>query len=71
MQLDNGNSVTIVFCDIRRAFDTVSHKGLIAKLKKYGVSNLMLKWFGSYLDGRFIQMLTTLPFCTPMHLTMT
>ena len=42
----------IVFLDIKKAFDTVSHKVLLKKLKFYGVDGFVIKWFESYLGGR-------------------
>ena len=40
----------VVFCDISKAFDRVWHKGLIAKLKHYGISDGLLGWFKCYLN---------------------
>ena len=51
--LDEGKEVRVVFCDISKAFDRVWHRGLIAKLRHYGISGRLLKWFESYLSQRF------------------
>ena len=51
--LDEGKAVRVVFCDISKAFDRVWHKGLIAKLKHYGISCSLLSWFKNYLICRF------------------
>ena len=40
------------YIDYKKAFDTISHSMLIAKLPKYGFSELVMKWFESYLQGR-------------------
>ena len=41
-----------VFCDFSKAFDKVWHKGLIHKIKSYGVDSNLLNWFSSYLQDR-------------------
>ena len=38
-----------IFCDISKAFDRVWHRGLINKLKKYGISGDLLHWIQKYL----------------------
>ena len=47
-----GEESRIVFFDISKAFDKVWHRGLISKLKKTGLSNLLIKWFKDYLSNR-------------------
>ena len=51
--LYEGKELRAVFCDISKAFDRVWHRGLIAKLKRYGICGPLLNWFISYLTNRF------------------
>ena len=50
--MDNGKFTANIFIDLKKAFDTVDHDILLAKLRKYGVENLELTWFTSYLMNR-------------------
>ena len=50
--MERGNEVRAVFLDISKAFDTVLHKCLIAKLRSIGINGSLLLWFESYLTGR-------------------
>ena len=52
LALENQKINCQVFCDISKAFDRVWHRGLIHKLKKYGIKGNLLAWFENYLYMR-------------------
>ena len=56
-ELDDKKAVGVVFLDLKKAFDSVSHSLLIAKLPTFALSQASINWFGSYLSGRhqFVQ----------------
>ena len=42
----------IIFCDLKKAFDTCNHNILLKKLHKLGIRDMELEWFRSYLTNR-------------------
>lgn len=50
--IDKGNIVLGIFIDLKKAFDTVSHKLLLKKLEVIGLAGSALKMFESYLSNR-------------------
>lgn len=50
--LDNKKYACGIFVDLQKAFDTVNHDILIAKLEYYGIRGIANDWFSSYLKNR-------------------
>ena len=45
-------NVDIIYLDLAKAFDTVSHCKIIAKLKQYGIGGNVLNWINHFLIDR-------------------
>ena len=50
--LDKKIPVDAAYLDFRKAFDSVPHKRLLAKLHGYGIRGNILKWIKSFLSNR-------------------
>ena len=50
--IDKEKDIRIVFSDVSKAFDRVWHTGLLAKLKKIGITSKLLDWIKDYLNER-------------------
>ena len=50
--LDNNQPSTLLFLDIKKAFDSVSHKKVLKKLDFYGIRGVANSLLSSYLNGR-------------------
>ena len=51
--LEAKSEVDVVYMDFRKAFDSVSHNGLLNKLYSIGITGKLWKWFQEYLLQRF------------------
>ncbi len=67
--IGNGLQTDIIYLDFSKAFDSVSHKLLIHKLKMFGFNGPLLNWFSSYLLGRTQRVVLegTSSDCLPVH----
>lgn len=50
--LDNRGNLDIIYLDLKKAFNSVSHNKLLLKLQHIGISGNLLSWFRSFLYGR-------------------
>ena len=50
--IEEGKYTIAVFIDLSKAFDTLEHGVLYAKLERYGIRGTTLNWFKSYLTNR-------------------
>src|SRR5688572_27918770 len=49
---DNNEYSLEIFLDLAKGFDTIDHSILFKKLIIYGIRNVQLNWFRSYLENR-------------------
>ena len=47
--LDSGGSIDAVYLDFRKAFDSVPHQRLHAKIAAYGFNGNVLDWIQAFL----------------------
>jgi hypothetical protein len=49
---DGKSNVDAIYLDFAKAFDKVPHRRLLRKLKRYGISDKLLKWIENWLGNR-------------------
>ncbi|CAB3996295.1 Hypothetical predicted protein [Paramuricea clavata] len=54
-ELDRGKQIDVLYLDMSKAFDRVSHVELIHRLREFGFGGSVLDWFNSYLTNRYQQ----------------
>ena len=50
--LEKKEANCFVFCDFSKVFDKVWHRGLLHKMKAYGITGSLINWLKSYLKAR-------------------
>ena len=53
--VEAGDEVDIIYTNLEKAFDKISHEKLLFKLERYGVHHKVVVWIGNYLSGRSFQ----------------
>ena len=52
VNIDNSKVNAVIFIDLKKAFDTVDHDILLAKMLYYGIKGIEPDWFRSNLNNR-------------------
>jgi len=53
LKIENKQSLDIIHIDFAKAFDSVAHTKLIAKLTSYGINGKLLSWIVHFLTDRY------------------
>ena len=69
LALDNKVEVDVVYLDFRKAFDSVSHRRLIAILEQNGVNGKTLNWIKAFLSRRQQRVVVNGTFSTWQNVT--
>ena len=51
-QVDVASSISIIYTDLRKAFDSVPHDLLLVKLKRIGINGSLYRWIEEFLRDR-------------------
>ena len=50
--IEKGEALDVIYTDFSKAFDSVPHQRLLAKLERSGIKGDILQWIRSFLKGR-------------------
>ncbi len=48
--MDEGHKVDVIYLDFAKAFDSVNHVFLLAKVKPFGPGDAVVRWIEAYLS---------------------
>lgn len=51
-EVDKGHCLDVIYLDFNKAFDKVSHNGLLIQLERHGVSDVIINWIKAWLCKR-------------------
>ena len=57
-KVDQGYIIDMIYLDFAKAFDTISHRILLDKLRCLRFENILLNWIQAFLTGRTMQVST-------------
>ena len=57
-QVDEGVSLDVVYWDLAKAFDTVPHRRLLAKIRAHGIDGRVARWIEAWLADRKHRVIT-------------
>ena len=63
--MDNGELNGAIYVDLSKAFDTISHLSVFAKLSRFGIVGTPNEWFTNYLFRRSQQVVFDSVLSTP------
>jgi len=53
LNIENKQSLDVIYIDFAKAFDSVVHRKLILKLMSYGIGGCLLSWISNFLTDKF------------------
>ena len=70
MQSFEQNKICLIQFDFSKAFDTISPSKLLLKLINMGFSKTLLMWIKSYLQDRYLQVISKLSLSDPLSINL-
>ncbi len=50
-RIDEGHTVDVIYLDFAKAFDSVNHRFLLAKVRSFCLGDVVVRWIEAYLSG--------------------